>query len=324
MQETDHTLTQRASDLDSLLTRLEVDVVKLTECLISPGWQLCFPASEWPALHYSLDGCGEIKVGNAPAIAIRPHTLVIVPALLPVSIEVTGGRGGTTSLNVEARQWTGDIGKTVRRIVAGEGEPATRVVCGYFRATYGVSIDLFKTLASPIVERFDVSYQLASTLTSVVAELNAAQVGMHAMTTALLKQVLVTLLRRSLKSSGLMMAGGPLPMLQDANIARVFADMVARPGAPHSLSTLSDTAGLSRSVFMTRFVHAVGHPPMAALRQLRMRQAADLLAADVLSIEKVALAAGFSSRSSFVRAFRHAYGTDPSNYRAMALRPQTE
>lgn len=312
-------LLHRSFDLDNLMTRLEVDFVKLTECTISPGWQLGFPASELACLHYNLEGQGAIKVGERSTIEIIPHTLVIVPPNHVVSIEVAGADMKKNVLNVEARKWSKDISSTIRQIVAGDREPRTRVICGYFRASYGISIDLFNTLSSPIVERFEASDQLALTLTSVVAELIAEQVGMRAMTTTLLKQVLVMLLRRSLKSKDLLVSGGPLPLLQDPNIARALAEMVARPGASHSLRTLSEVASLSRSVFVKRFVHAIGHPPMAALRQLRMRLAADLLTRSVLSVEKIAEAAGFSSRSSFVRAFRNAYGTDPSNYRAGML-----
>lgn len=49
-----------------------------------------------------------------------------------------------------------------------------------------------------------------------------------------------------------------------------------------------------------------------------MRHAAGLLAANAMSIEQVALHAGYRSRSSFTRTFRKHYGTDPSDYRAEA------
>jgi len=54
---------------------------------------------------------------------------------------------------------------------------------------------------------------------------------------------------------------------------------------------------------------------MTVLRDLRMRQAADQLASDTLSLDQVAGHAGYDSRSSFVRAFRKAYGCDPTDYR---------
>ena len=129
----------------------------------------------------------------------------------------------------------------------------------------------------------------------------------------------MTLLCRSLNSTDLWLER--FSLLSDPQVARAFVDMLARPGAPHSLRTLSETAGLSRSAFMARFAAAFGCSPMALLRQLRMRHAADMLAANVLSIEQIAHAVGYTSRSSFVRAFRQIHGHDPSDQRAAARRP---
>jgi hypothetical protein len=45
-----------------------------------------------------------------------------------------------------------------------------------------------------------------------------------------------------------------------------------------------------------------------------------MLAANILSIEQIAHAVGYTSRSSFFRAFRQIHGHDPSDYRAAARR----
>jgi AraC family transcriptional activator of mtrCDE len=57
---------------------------------------------------------------------------------------------------------------------------------------------------------------------------------------------------------------------------------------------------------------------MAILRELRMRQAATLLLANNLPIERVASTIGYSSRSSFCRAFVRAYKCDPSVFKNVA------
>lgn len=304
------------SVLDNLMVALEVNVVRLTECLVSPGWRLSFPASERAGLHYNLKGHGQVTVGTAPAIPIVPHTLVITPPSQPFRIDAVAGQGVTSTLKVAKERWqSSGSPETLQRFIAGDA-PEVMMICGYFRASYVSSIDLFAGLAAPIVEQFDVADKLEPKLQSVLAELAAQEVGMAAVTTALLKQILVTLLRRSLKTTGAMLER--FPMLSDLNIARAFADMATRPGASHSLLTLSQTANLSRSAFMARFARAVGCSPMAALRQLRMRHAAMLLTANVLSVEQVAQAVGYANRSSFSRAFRQEHGTDPSDYRAAA------
>ncbi|HEY4214916.1 MAG TPA: AraC family transcriptional regulator, partial [Steroidobacteraceae bacterium] len=293
------------------------DVITLSECLISRNWRLSFPASETAGIHYNLGGSGQMCMGTGPAIPLTPHTLVVTPPRQPFRIDAATGQGAASRTGVlEARWRSGDDSGSAKRISAGGSDPALIMICGCFRASYGSSMDLFATLASPIVERFDANDQLDYGLRAALAELVDQQVGMQAMTTALLKQVLIALVRRSLTSEDLRLK--QFSILSDPQITRAFARMAANPGAQHSVTTLSETAGLSRSAFMARFVEAVGCSPMAALRQLRMHRASNLLTANVLSIEQIAHAVGYASRSSFSRTFRHVFGNDPAEYRALA------
>jgi AraC-like DNA-binding protein len=123
----------------------------------------------------------------------------------------------------------------------------------------------------------------------------------------------VALLRRSLRSMDLWVER--FSLLSDPQIARAFADMVAHPGARHSVRSLARTAFLSRSAFVARFTRVVGRSPMSILRDLRMRQAAAQLRSTAMTIDEIAHHAGYASRSSFVRAFREAHGCDPTSYR---------
>ncbi|MFL6672807.1 MAG: AraC family transcriptional regulator [Massilia sp.] len=304
-----------SSDLDSLLTMLEVDFVRLTECLVSPGWRLEMGEFEAPGLHYNLVGTGRMIVGDV-VIELKPHTLVIVPARHQVRIEVPSE--DAPALEILDGRGMAFSSETVQRFVAGRDEPCTILICGYFRAMYGASMDLFASLSAPIVEQFDVSDQLDHKLKSALNELVAQEVGMGAMTRSLLKQVLVVLLRRSLRSVDLWVER--FSMFSDPRIARAFADMVTQPGAPHSIQSLSQSACLSRSAFMSHFTSLFGRSPMEALREIRMRKAAALLANDSMSIDQIARAVGYESRSSFQRAFRKVYGNNPTEYRDNALR----
>jgi AraC family transcriptional regulator, activator of mtrCDE len=301
--------------LDTLLSGLEVDFVRLIECLISPGWRLAIAgASDVPGIHYCLAGTGRLLIGDDPPIPFTPHSLAIVPSGRPFKIEArVDDSPGSLLGTVESRSYQVAPGD-VRRYVAGQPPPEIVMICGYFRATYGTSIDLFATLPVPIIETFNAADQLDHKLKSAMDELVAQEVGSGAMSAALLKQVLITLLRRSLASADRW--AQRFVALGDPKIARAFSDMVARPGAPHTVQTLADTAGLSRSSFMARFTAAFGDSPMTVLRQLRMRRAQSLLAAGNLNTDQVAAAVGYNSRSSFHRAFKKAYGKD--------LRTETE
>jgi AraC family transcriptional activator of mtrCDE len=293
--------------LDTLLAALEVEFVMLIECLISSGWRLSMPgSSSVPGIHYCLAGTGRLLVGDDPPIPFKPHTLAILPGGRPFKIEArTDDAAGSLLGTVESRQYAVPPGE-VRRYVAGAPPPEIVMICGYFRATHGASVDLFANLPAPIVETFTAADQLDHKLQSAMDELLRQEVGSGAMSMALLKQVLITLLRRSLASADRW--AQRFVGLSDPRIARAFADMVARPGATHTVQTLADTAGLSRSSFMSRFTAAFGDSPMTVLRQIRMRRARALLAAGTLTTDQVAAAVGYSNRSSFHRAFLKAYG----------------
>jgi AraC family transcriptional regulator, activator of mtrCDE len=249
-----------------------------------------------------------------PPIPLSPHTLTILPPHTAFKIEVECDTGSALR-TIESSQIPFEPGK-VRRIVAGSGDPRVIMICGYFRASYGASIDLFARLPVPIVEKFDAADQLDQKLRSALAELIAQEVGFSAMTMALMKQVLVAILRRSLNSTDLWVER--FAVLSDPQIASALSDMVAHPDAAHSIETLSRASALSRSAFMFRFAKAIGASPMTVLRQMRMRQAKVLLGVDSLSIDQIARAVGYTNRTSFFRAFRKAYGIDPSDYRSDA------
>jgi AraC family transcriptional activator of mtrCDE len=296
--------------LFSLLGALAVRFVALAECVVSSGYGLALSGVDAPGLHYDLAGHGTMCVEGETAIRLTPHTLVVVP---PDSTFTLQGKSGAESLvTSDARLQTDPCGP-IRRFVAGWGAAQIVLICGFFHATYGPSADLFEGLRAPIVEQFDESDRLDQTLKSAMAELVSQEVGSSVMSEALLKQVIVTLVRRSLSSINLWVER--FAMLHDQQVARAFAIMAADPGAPHTVERLARTVGLSRSRFMARFTEATGHSPTRILRGLRMREAAQQLRTTNRSVEGVVRAVGYESRSSFVRAFRQAYGREPSDYR---------
>jgi AraC family transcriptional activator of mtrCDE len=300
------------SDLDRLIAGLTVNMVSLAECIVSPGWRLSFPGGESAAMHYSLAGGGHLRVGTFQPIPLTPHTFVIVPAMSPFRFEVPDPAG--KRINQVDIQNPSDSTSDVNRYVAGKDDAAgVLIICGYIRISYGKSLDIFENLTMPIVEQFDESDKLDLNLRSALLELIAQEVGMGVMAASLVKQVLIALLRRSMRSPEHWLER--FPLLSDPQIARALADMVAEPSAAHSVQSLANTAGLSRSRFMERFTSLVGLSPLALLRQLRMKEAANLLEADQLSVDHIANAVGYSSRSSFSRAFRSIYGVEPVEYR---------
>lgn len=295
--------------VDAAIDVLEVSFVKLVECLVASGWRLELAGTDAPSIHYNIAGRGTLITSRSAPIDLRPHTLVILPRHTAFALETPGA----LPMRTVNRGPLSSAPGSVRRFTAGPSAAHLVLVCGYFRALYGTSIDVFDTLRVPIVEYFDEIDQIDHKFREAVDELAAQEVGTGAMAAGLLKLVLIAIFRRSLVSQQVW--AERFSLLSDPQISRAFSEMAARPAADHTVSSLAHVAGLSRSAFLARFTKAFGTSPMSTLRQLRIRHAAALLATNVLPIDQIAQAVGYRNRSSFSRAFKKTYLIDPSEYR---------
>jgi AraC-like DNA-binding protein len=112
--------------------------------------------------------------------------------------------------------------------------------------------------------------------------------------------------------SGRSGAGAVLPT---GGFVAAVSLMLERPFAPHSVATLADAVGMSRSVFERQFAERFGIAPMAFLERERLRAAAHLLRTTNVSVAVIAKRVGFANRSDFSRAFADRYGLSPSALR---------
>jgi AraC family transcriptional activator of mtrCDE len=286
-----------AADLDVLMGTLEVRQTELEECTLRNERRFEHGNDGMTRLYYGICGSGSLTTAHGLSIAIAPHTLVVVPPVAKLL------RQSQTATRENCAMLAGNA----------------RILCGRFHAAFGDVVDMFGGLSMPIVERFAEGDDLQTKLRLAFAELHEQKPGSGVMTSLLMKQAIVLLLRRSLTS--------PSPwverfaILRDHRISKAFAEMTAKPGAAHTVDSLARTACLSRSTFMARFYELVGRSPMSVLRDLRMRQAAQQLRVPGISIGQIGQAAGYANNSGFIRAFRKAYGMDPRDYRGRALAP---
>lgn len=228
--------TIAAPDLNQLISVLDVQVVALSECLVSPGYNLVMAGHAAPGLHYVLEGTGWMYMRNDPPVKVGPHTLIVVPPNCPFRLEVFRDDDTAPTTPVQGSD-TVALVDSVYRFTAGTGGPKTVLICGFFRTLYGPSLDLFDNLAAPIVETFGAGDHLDTKLKAAMAELMSQEIGAGAMTGALLKQVVVALVRRSLLSMNTWVQR--FSMLSDPQVAHVFVNMVADPGRAHTIHTLA-------------------------------------------------------------------------------------
>jgi transcriptional regulator GlxA family with amidase domain len=87
-------------------------------------------------------------------------------------------------------------------------------------------------------------------------------------------------------------------------------------GHPHSLGSLAARAHMSSRTLNRRFRTEVGASPMAWLTHRRVCWAQELLEGTDMSVETVAVMAGFGNDSAFRHHFRQRVGITPTAYRA--------
>ena len=309
---------QTEANLSHLLMALEVDLHSMSECVVSTESIVVTGKVGWTGLCYVLTGTGRVILTSGEAVPVLPHTLIISPPDQRLRLDATEAE--------VARSPSPERAKSV--LLATDPAPAPsppeggaasfRIFNGCFHARHGRAIDLFADMTTPIVEYFEASGGLQEAFEAIIKEIEAQDLGVDIMAATLLKQILVALFRRAAVHSNTWIHR--VSALGDPQVSRAYAVMVARPGARHSIQSLSEVAGLGRSMFMERFTLLFGRSPMALLRDLRMQQAAILLAQEGQFVDRVAQLVGYTNRSSFYRAFRKAHGVHPSDFRTTERR----
>jgi AraC family transcriptional regulator, activator of mtrCDE len=272
-----------AGVLEELLHLLEVQATLFERTALDDGGRVHLPPRPCVSFHYALHGEGELRVAAHDPIPVHSGVLVVAPGNMAVTAQEAGKDGTLVILAV------------------------------YVQTQVGALTDPFDSLVQPISMMVENPQVTAYQFGRAFSAWTAPYLGARAMIGAVLKQLIVEMFGGAYRS------GEPwihhLRIMKDPPIARAYALMLARPGAPHSVSTLADAANLSRSAFMARFSQALGCSPMLALRQARMQRAASLLAVSGASLEQVARSLGYKSTSSFARAFHSVLGKEPYDVR---------
>ncbi len=82
----------------------------------------------------------------------------------------------------------------------------------------------------------------------------------------------------------------------------------------YSIDKLSETLGMSRSVLFKKVKSLTGKAPVDLIRDIRLRNAANLLASKQLMVKEVAYRVGISDIKYFTQCFKKKYGVTPKQY----------
>lgn len=293
---------------DRILNTLEISAEPFALCALEGICSMGLGRNPRTTLHYVLGGRGVLSVQGAEPLVLAPGHLVLVPASLSHSLN---NRGGAQAGLAACRPAGLDLEAHVAR---GEGEGVMVVLCASvslgLRGTHGL-VDLLRV---PLCLDVAASPVAAQAMSALVAEMGTERPGQRAMVRALLLQCLIEMLRKRLAVNDPAVTW--LAALADPGLWRGLRAMLDEPGAPHSLDSLAELAGMSRSRFAARFQAAYGQGAMTLLRDLRLARAAQMMIERRLPVDQVARAVGFRSRSAFSRAFVAKWGASPRAFRA--------
>ncbi len=304
--------------LDRLLTTLAVRLHAFSVCEIQQGWRLAFPSFEAVTVHCVLTGSGALSVGGGAWLPFGPQSILIVPAREAHIL----GEAQLTADVAQAKDHCSLLADGLIKFSAGTGQAEILMVCGAISASYGSGLGLFGLLREPMIEDGSTHPVLTAAFELMRAEVASPSLGTQAMTEALMKQCLITLLRQHLLRAP---GGSPLfEALHHPRLARAVLAVIEAPAAPHTVESLASHAGMGRASFAEHFSRAFQQGPIDFVQKVRLRVAARLLATTDVPLKVIAETVGYAGPAPFSRAFRTAYGTDPTAYRALGAHDERE
>ncbi len=298
------------SSLDRLIEGLDVAVEAFAVCEVRRDSNIVLEEHVNTAVHYVLSGRGTAWHMTGQSNVLVPHTVIVAP---PGSclIVTCGQQPNMSFTQPDCVPLPGGW----QRMTVGGGEPGLTLACGTVRATHLRTTGVFDHLRAPLFESVVDDSSFRDPFMRLLGELAAPGLGTKALAEVLMKQCLISLLRRQSA------AGDDAPWLAALGkpaLGRAISAMLDAPEAPHSLQSLADTAGMSRAAFAEQFKQSFDRTAMDFLKEIRLRRAAQLLRGTDLPVKAIAARVGFDSRSYFSRAFKAFAGKDPASYRLEA------
>jgi AraC-like DNA-binding protein len=301
--------------LDQLLAGLDVGVVAFALCEVRGRASLVLEDDETASIHYVLEGKGSARIAGA-RFDLAPHSVIVSPAGDRIVVSC-GGKDGLQQPEPHCQPLPGGWEKLT--VGQGAGDDAgiddgpLILACGGLSAVHSRGRGLFEELKEPLVLSVAEDSSFREPFRRLLSELAAPLPGTRSLAELLMKECLISLLRRYCESGGCHIPW--LATLANPRLAPAVTAILEKPGAPHSLQSLADLAGMSRSAFSEHFRDAFGRSAIDFLKEVRLRRAARLLHSSDLPVKAIAHRVGFASRSYFSRAFKAEMGVDPAGYR---------
>ena len=185
------------------------------------------------------------------------------------------------------------------------------LVCAHIEFGAGMGLQILRGLPQLLLVPMDDIAGVQPTLELLFAEAFTARAGRSAAIDRLVEYFTILLLRHTVEAS--LVKEGVLAGLADERLAKAMMAMHARPEEVWTLETLAGVAAMSRSRFAKHFLEIVGATAMDYLTDWRISLAQGLLKRGK-PLKAVAPAVGYTSETTFARAFARRTGVSPTSW----------
>lgn len=199
---------------------------------------------------------------------------------------------------------------TSHRLQVAPGQTAN-LLCAHIVFQDGVANPLARALPDCLVLLLEDMGDLGATLDLLFNEAGQAEPGREVILDRLCDVLLIQVIRREFERGRLSV--GLLAGLSDRQLALALAAIHERPHEPWNVQSLADVACMSRASFTERFRDVMGVPPGEYLTRWRIDVGSRLLRQGV-PLKQVSSRAGYTSASTFTRAFTALMGASPREW----------
>ena len=290
--------------LDRLIELSQVKASVHTHCLFQGQWKIEHASSEQYEGLFHLIEQGEcfLQIANQQ-FHLRTGDIFFLPRVLEHQI-----RSQSTDLpasNVIREYQQGAF--RIRQI--GEQGAPLKMFCGSFQ--YAKPSSLIESL--PPYLHLALGQQVSPLIALFQQEATTHKEGSQLVINALAQVLFAYILRQALTNSAQnqnLLAG-----LQDKRLKGVLQAITQAPHQDWNIEALAALAAMSRANFIRVFQQKLGIAPGKFVTQLRLQQAAMLLANSQKNVLSIALEVGYQTEAHFSKAFKAQYGVPPSQYR---------
>ncbi len=302
-----------ASLAERIFDSMDVRVEAFAICRIANDAALVVPAISDLKIMYVLKGTLHLSVEGCEPLVSPVGSIILLPKNLARTL--SGPEAVHRTFGIEEALHKGLHNLMYIDAFTG-ADHDIRVLCGRIKIGLATDFDAFGGLLRPISAKPENDAFVRSAFEAMLDESSFRAAGSQILANTLMKACLVELLRHDLNH--LHHPGRASVILLKPRVSRSVIAILSQPSAPHTVTSLARTAGMSRSAFAKAFVETTGTTPIEFVTRARLAKARDLIEATEGSIASIAAAVGFASRSHFSSRFRERYGEDPTAYRRRA------